>query len=200
MKTVLLPVHPNWLELILSGKKTVEVRKTKPKEAVPFRVLLYCAKAKPYLVYGDRFNGQSFISEHATLRGYSRESAEKIWDIMNGKIVGEFVCNEISKFTVEFVDGDYYEDIRYCYTTTDDEEDKIIISTNEDNNPNKNWLCKESCLSFDNIKKYIGVNFHEKPFYGWHISDLKIYDKPKELSEFGLKRAPQSWCYVEELR
>ena len=61
--------------------------------------------------------------------------------------------------------------------------------------------------------------------YGWHISDLKIYDKPKELSEFkrwnrtednvpcshtkwlypdckyckacNLTKPPQSWCYVE---
>ena len=40
----------------------------------------------------------------------------------------------------------------------------------------------------------------------WHISDLKIYDKPRELSEFSkygfghpvpLKRPPQSWMYVE---
>ena len=36
------------------------------------------------------------------------------------------------------------------------------------------------------------------PMYGWHISDLKIYDKPKELSEFKVTRPPQSWCYVEE--
>ena len=43
--------------------------------------------------------------------------------------------------------------------------------------------------------------------YGWHISDLKIYDKPKELAEFSkygfdepvpLKRPPQSWMYVED--
>ena len=50
-----------------------------------------------------------------------------------------------------------------------------------------------------------------KPLYAWHISDLVIYDKPKELSEFEglrktkfgyepieIKRPPQSWCYVEE--
>ena len=66
----------------------------------------------------------------------------------------------------------------------------------------------------------------DSPAYGWHISDLKIYVKPKELSEFynwkkcnscrksGYKstaciydedcmvpalitRPPQSWCYVE---
>lgn len=33
--------------------------------------------------------------------------------------------------------------------------------------------------------------------YLWHISDLVIYDEPKELSDFGLKWAPQSWCYVK---
>lgn len=67
-----------------------------------------------------------------------------------------------------------------------------------------------------------------KTLYGWHISDLVIYDKPKELREFRkpgyrtgykivndnkrgvvsvpfncenvhLNRPPQSWCYVEEL-
>ena len=48
--------------------------------------------------------------------------------------------------------------------------------------------------------------------YGWHISDLRIYDAPRELSEFtglrntrfgaapyDIKRAPQSWCYVEAM-
>lgn len=59
-----------------------------------------------------------------------------------------------------------------------------------------------------------------KPLYGWHISDLKIYDEPIELGEFRtikrpnkrgsfsdciikpicikhLTRPPQSWQYVE---
>lgn len=48
-----------------------------------------------------------------------------------------------------------------------------------------------------------------KTVYGWNISELVIYDQPKELSEFtGLRktkfgyapivaRPPQSWCYVE---
>lgn len=33
--------------------------------------------------------------------------------------------------------------------------------------------------------------------YGWHITDMKVYNKPKSLSEFGLTRPPQSWRYVE---
>ena len=68
---------------------------------------------------------------------------------------------------------------------------------------------------------------HGTPLYGWHISDLKIYDAPRELGELRracpnnfycescamyrendgtcgneslrLKRPPQSWCYVEEM-
>ena len=53
--------------------------------------------------------------------------------------------------------------------------------------------------------------FRGAALYGWHISGLKIYDKPRKLSEFTgaqttkdgfepwlLDRAPQSWRYVAE--
>lgn len=67
------------------------------------------------------------------------------------------------------------------------------------------------------------MNEEGKNGYGWHISDLKIYDKPRELSEFNrycpdnvhscatcraggytgmrctpITRPPQSWFYVKE--
>lgn len=32
-----------------------------------------------------------------------------------------------------------------------------------------------------------------KPLYGWHISKLKIYDKPRELGEF---KKPEKWCHM----
>lgn len=64
----------------------------------------------------------------------------------------------------------------------------------------------QSCVKREKILEYSGG--HE--VFGWHVSDLVIYDKPKELSEFSglrqtkfglepvsLKRPPQSWCYVE---
>lgn len=82
---------------------------------------------------------------------------------------------------------------------------------------------KQACLTREEI-----VNYLKGTGYGWHISDLKIYDKPKELTEFRTRRkckscsksgyestaciydencivpvaitkAPQSWCYVEEV-
>lgn len=79
---------------------------------------------------------------------------------------------------------------------------------------------KQACLTREEI-----VNYLKGTGYGWHISDLKIYDKPRELREFKksnrdcfyadlglakrdcpdcknsgcfLERPPQSWCYVED--
>lgn len=58
------------------------------------------------------------------------------------------------------------------------------------------WL-EQMCLSKEQLDKYGGL----KTLYGWHITDLKIYDKPKELGEFydgrgrPIKRAFQSWGY-----
>lgn len=40
---------------------------------------------------------------------------------------------------------------------------------------------KASCLTVQALIDYAGYKEH---IFGWHISDLKIYDKPKELSEF----------------
>lgn len=75
-------------------------------------------------------------------------------------------------------------------------------------------ILKESCLTYYQLHRYA---YHDK-LYGWHISDLKIYDKPKPLSalesyecsvkwENGypmptheIKRAPQSWYYVKEVQ
>lgn len=81
-----------------------------------------------------------------------------------------------------------------------------------------------SCLSTYQAISYLAGNGG----YGWHISDLKIYDTPKELTEFHtwkkckscsksgcestactydencivpavITKAPQSWCYVEAM-
>lgn len=43
--------------------------------------------------------------------------------------------------------------------------------------------CKDACLSYDEIEKYAG----DKDVYGWHIADLKLYDKPVGLYEFRRK-------------
>lgn len=57
MKSVLISIQPKWCELIASGKKTIEVRKTKPNSYTPFKCYIYCTNKKPYLVWGDVLRG-----------------------------------------------------------------------------------------------------------------------------------------------
>lgn len=49
MKSVLISIKPQYCELIASGKKTVEVRKRRPKLQTPFKCYIYCTKVKPTL-------------------------------------------------------------------------------------------------------------------------------------------------------
>lgn len=81
---------------------------------------------------------------------------------------------------------------------------------------------RKACLTEDELFDYLFVNepYHEdmKKGYAWHISNLVIFGKPKELSEFyityitidvgkkirtplmyprRLTKAPQSWQFIE---
>ena len=68
---------------------------------------------------------------------------------------------------------------------------------------------RAACMSAYDVAAYA----MQSPMYGWHISDLRVYDHPRELDEFtGLRitkdgfelslitRQPQSWRYVEEMK
>lgn len=59
--------------------------------------------------------------------------------------------------------------------------------------------CRDSCLTPSEIIKYAAGSM----VYFWHIKDVIIYDKPRELSEFWcnkvLQHPPVSWCYVVEM-
>lgn len=188
MKEVLISIKPKWCWKIARGEKTIDVRKTAPKE-VPFKAYIYCS-------YGND-------KENYMLGGH-------------GKVIGEFICDKVDKYN--FHEG--------------------LTAFNKMGLPSKTYGSylifaddyKSMCLSYDELKDY-GKG---KTLYGWHISDLKIYDKPKELSEFYvisesgsdcccgcvwqetpldempcrtctaerkyLYRPPQSWQYVEELK
>ena len=59
MKAVLISINPLWCELIGNGEKTIEVRKNRPKLKTPFKVFIYCTKAKTdgeFIVRADKFS------------------------------------------------------------------------------------------------------------------------------------------------
>ena len=174
-KAVMISIRPKWCEKICRGEKSIEVRKTRPKLETPFKCYIYCTMDHPYISVScgelDKLN-------------YRTNTVGRC----NGKVIGEFICDRI------------YE-LAPLNHAPDDVEQQAYMTREE-------------------IVRYLkGVG------YGWHISNLKIYDTPKELSEFqratdpcnschaeytwectgcknlsgDIKRAPQSWGYVEEL-
>ena len=171
MKSILLSIKPKYVELIASGEKTIEVRKTAPKE-VPFKCYIYETKGQ-YV---------KFTHGAHTKYGYGR-----------GKVIGEFICNSVDEYPYDYCDG------------VDIDDDTIL----------------ETAIDREDINIYA----KGKTLYGWHISDLKIYNNPRELSEFfkpcdrfldcctcrrlvhneymscdnKITRPPLSWCYVEDL-
>lgn len=175
MKSVLISIRPKWCELIVGGKKTIEVRKTRPKLETPFKCYLFCTTGHPYISVQDG----RLDREHYRTNTVGR---------CNGKVIGEFVCDNVDFFART---GTNRNDVRYYI-------------------PQKTRAAM--CLSQDEIEAYGNGSY----LYGWHISNLQIYDKPRELSEFctgsshfvlgangwldysGMTRPPQSWCYVEE--
>ena len=76
-----------------------------------------------------------------------------------GKVVGEFVCDRIDKYR------------NYGFALRDENYEVFDVVR----------FLSNACLSANELVDYIrgrGV------FYGWHISELKIYDKPKDVSDF----------------
>ena len=191
MRAGLISIQPYWVFLIIARlmgwdipqEKTVEVRKDFPRDSAwNKKTLIYCSKSM-----------RSFKRIPVQYQPFMKQ--------LLGKVIGEFVCNQIDEIKPFGL------------------EDPVAFE-------------KQSCMRGNEIMRYLGGLYG----FGWHISDLKIYDKPKELREFrtpcpskfaseyacsvgyrgcpyfteedngifgcskeGLKRPPQSWCYVEEI-
>ncbi len=190
-KAVLLSVQPYYVFLIVAKAmgwdidiaKTIEVRKSCPTaDDWDKTVKIYCSNNK---------------------KSFARipKEYQPLMQPFLGKVVGEFVCDEIYKYTADpFIS----KQIKEQCTISDDD------------------MVRQSCLSLDDLYYYEShPDTYNWGLLGWHISDLVIYDNPKELSEFHppcnhadyctecknydfnikncrqITRPPQSWCYVE---
>lgn len=139
-KAVLISISPKWCDLIKSGKKTVEIRKTYPNIDKNFKCYIY----------------------------------ETLKENGIGKVTGEFICDRI--FPVS------------CYYS----------------NPEHRLAYREQPCTAMTDRQMIDYLGNGKKGYGWHISNLVIYDEPIDIYAFysattgkQLTRPPQSWCYVK---
>lgn len=218
-KAVLISIRPEWCDLIVRGKKTIEVRKTRPKLETPFTAYIYCTKAPQQLITIFKDGEETMDGEIHHGKPVFVKFNKLLPDSIRGNtqmVIGEFTCDDIRRIGPEL-----------CVVKEDIES-----------------AIAGSCLTVPQVKDYAGwksgMSYADlKDLYGWHISDLKIYDKPRSLYEFCrfdfqsmngtnicgntkcenympsdswmqppecaiegcyLKHAPQSWCYVKEMQ
>lgn len=171
MSSVLISTRPKWCEKIChkigkdeNGKpiyeKRIEVRKSAPKE-VPFKAYIYCTNQK--------INGEILLTNDKKVEGRNRGFRDNGDIPLAGKVIGEFICDKV--YNIEPIFSFYG-----CYSGYDDTSD---CSYFEGYSIDDERL-EETCLTQQDLCIYGNGN----RLYGWHISHLKIYDKPKELSEF----------------
>lgn len=216
-KAVLISIKPKWCDLIVLGKKTIEVRKTRPKLETPFKVYIYCTKAPQHLITIFKDGEETVDGEIHHGKPVFLKCDKYLPDSVRDKthmVIGEFTCDDIDRITplTSSIPGNL--------------EERIF----------------GSCLTAQQVEAYAGwkgwmrlADCHDA--YCWHISNLKIYDQPKSLSGFSrhdfhgmngtdvcgnescehyqpsgsymlpptcaingccLSKPPQSWCYVAE--
>ena len=136
-KAILISIRPDWCQKIMAGRKTIEVRKTRPKMNPPFKCYIYkCG---------------------------------------NGKVIGEFVCDEIIS-----VDGAGRIPSDIARPT-----------------------CLEPAELHQYLGAAVGYGWHISYLVIYdHPRDLWEFTGLRE-TKFGLApgpitRPPQSWRYVEE--
>ena len=63
--------------------------------------------------------------------------------------------------------------------------------------PDNIWNLGEEVLGIDK-KSFYEYFKHSKYAYAIKIKDVIKYDTPKDLKDFGINKAPQSFCYIKE--
>lgn len=170
-QAVLISIQPRWCELIATGKKTIEVRKTKPRILPPFKCYIYETQGKTDTPWMDE-------DGHMAFRG-------------RGEVIGEFICDWCDSFRAvrsEFAElslgslvppRDLYEyaggKILYGWHITNQK----LYAEPKEINEFKRWNRTEQTAPCAHV--------------------YALYSPCESCTECNLKMAPQSWCYVEEI-
>lgn len=143
MKAVLLSVQPEWCEKILSGEKTVEVRRTCPVHGTPFKVYIYCTLAA----------SKAFVSDD---RNWDVSAGSSRWPDKRGRVIGEFICKKMTGLTHVGETGSWEPAHLY------------VMAPGSYYKP-ADELLEAACMSKETAEKYL----KGRDGYGWHISDLR---------------------------
>lgn len=179
-KAILISIRPEFVEKILNGEKTIEIRKNYPKCDIPIDVFIYCTKGTKNNIYDMGKHGafaaygNRFIYEKDTIIDKSKQ--------INKKVVAKFTLNKINPATFG----------------------RLYIEKSIE------FAKKACLLDYELIEYVNGNNTYawhiddlvilDRPMELCDFNKIAcILGRPDKCSQFrsGMKRPPQSWQYVE---
>lgn len=168
-KGVLFSVRPEWCRKIASGEKTIEVRKTAPNLATPYKGYLYCTLSGCNEFIRDVLRGD--------IAAWNREN----WGLRKGNVWAEFICDADIPLLFECSDPaalvTHYKVPGTCLSD-------VEIMEYLGNGKQGHGL------------HISGLTIYDKPRELSEFATRK--DCGGFIKWHGLTRPPQSWCYVEE--
>ncbi len=179
-KAVLMSIKPQYCEKIFNGEKTIEVRKRDPKLKPPFKVYVYCTKDEQQSLYSSP-RGLYYNNFKDTVR-------------LNGFVIGEFECSEISPLCIEVSDPAQLKPVPFPGTGLTDIE---IINYLGNGGPG--YGLHISHLRFYKRPKPLSrfIRPCPKDLMCEECNHfLEVGDKCHNKS-LQITRPPQSWMYVE---
>lgn len=181
-KSVLMSIRPEWCQLIVDGKKTVEVRKTRPKLETPFMVYIYCT------VGGIKRMPKDYLTE----------SFER------GKVIGEFVCSRLSyiEADVDIFGGKHLYNTVFLQNSmcmSNEELFQYLYRGEGKKNGGWAWDIRELVI-YDKPKELSEfMNSCNNDLYCEICAMFREFEDLCGNYALVIKRPPQSWCYVEEM-
>ena len=194
-KVIVISIRPEHALNILNGNKTLELRKSIPKDYVGW-VYVYVTKGGGRLsVVHDDENGETYYYLNSNWgRSLNQDIPFRFWFDEYIKLEWLDPSLNIKRNDVNYYN--YYALFENIYN-------------------NVEWILPNLCLTKQQVIDY----GKERDLYAWHIKKLEVFDKPMFLSElygdfafsdtdeYGrqhtpfhipipLKRPPQSWQYA----
>lgn len=186
-KSVLISIRPRWASLILSGEKTLELRRTRPNLKPPFKCYIYCTKVRKPWVRAD-------------VPGIRQD----------GYVVADFICDNITRLTHVGFSSDYKPPIPVAV------RDKCRLEPIMDFDGGRSCLTLGEIDRYldggDGFAWHISkLEIYDTPK---KLTEFRAWKKCKSCSKSGyestaciyddncmvpvaITKAPQNWCYVE---
>ena len=165
MKAIMIAIKPKYCELIMNGEKTIEVRKNKALATAIQKLIdengyadiyAYCSKGRTLQKQCSKIVNGKMFDVH-----WNTDKNEGGFGGFNGKVLFKFRCYKVEEIKNNLA-------MRFFTESADEKE-----------------LSEKSCLNGDQLFWYLAPQELKVKCCGYaiHISDLEIFDKPKELSE-----------------